>query len=332
MPAIERNSSNRSDKKQMIISASRRTDIPAFYGDWFLNRLKAGYCSTINPYNDKVSSVSLKREDVDGFVFWTKNLVPFMDKLETIRQMGYPFYVLYTINKYPQALEPNVVPAERSIKCLKDVAVKYGPRAAVWRYDPIIFASITQRESHIQNFEEIAKELDGSTDEVVISFAQIHNYKTVLANLNSASNEHGFTWENPSDEIKLELAKELADIAKSYNIKLNICCQPQFGLIVGESKCVDAFRLSEIAGYTIDAEQQGSRRGCLCDKSTDIGRFATCVHGCVYCYALWNRELAQRNYLKHDPNSEYLIPIPPKSNPVSDGHKQRKQPSLFDFE
>jgi len=212
----------------MIISASRRTDIPAFYGDWFLNRLEAGYCKIVNPYNEKVSTVSIKREDVAGFVFWTKNLVPFTNKLETIRQMGYPFYVLYTINKYPEALEPNVVPAEHSIKCLKDVADKYGPRAAVWRYDPIIFTSITQRDFHIQNFEEIAKELDGSIDEVVISFAQIHNYKTVVTNLNFASNVHGFAWEDPSSEIKLELAKELFDIAKSYNMKLNICCQPEF--------------------------------------------------------------------------------------------------------
>jgi hypothetical protein len=317
----------------MIVSASRRTDIPAFYGDWFLNRLKAGYCSTLNSYNEKVSTVSLKREDVDGFVFWTKNLVPFMDKLETIRQMGYPFYVLYTINKYPQALEPNVVPAERSIKCLKDVAVKYGPRAAVWRYDPIIFTSITQRESHIQNFEEIAKELDGSTDEVVISFAQIHNYKTVLRNLNSASNEHGFTWEDPSDEIKLDLAKELADIAKSYDMKLNICCQPQFTPHgVGKAHCVDIRRLSDIAGYSIQAEPKGTRKGCGCYASTDIGCYATCAHGCVYCYASWNHDQARQNYLKHDPNSESLIPIPPQSNPISDGGRQRKQPSLFDFE
>lgn len=312
----------------MIISASRRTDIPAFYGDWFLNRLKAGYCYTVNPYNENVSKISLKRMDVDGFVFWTKNLVPFMDKLEFIRECDYPFYIQYTINKYPEALEPNVVPAEHSIKCLNEVAEKYGVRAAVWRYDPIIFTSITQRDFHIQNFEYIAKELDGSTDEVVISFAQIYK-KTVLTSLNSASSEHGFTWEDPSGEIKLELAKELADIAESHNMKLNICCQPKFTpLGVGNAHCVDIRRLSDIAGYSIHAEPKGNREDCGCYASTDIGRYATCNHGCVYCYASWNHEQSQRNYLKHDPDSEFLIP--PKSNPIIN-EDSRRQRNLFDF-
>lgn len=316
----------------MIISASRRTDIPAFYGEWFLNRLKAGHCKAVDQINHIVSSVSLKREDVDGFVFWTKNLVPFMDKLENIHERKFPFYVLYTINKYPEPLEPNIIPAEHSIKCLKEVADKYGPRAAVWRYDPIIFTSITQREFHIQNFEAIAKELCGSTDEVVISFAQIHDRKSVLRNLNSASEELKFTWEDPIGEIKLELAKELADIAKSYNMKLTTCSQPLFTPHgIGKAHCVDINRLSDLAGHSIYAKPDGTRTDCGCFASTDIGCLNTCNHGCVYCYATWNRKLAYQNYRNHKPDFEALIPIPPNFKSITHEDNKRRQPSLFDF-
>jgi hypothetical protein len=309
----------------VIISASTRTDIPTFYGDWFLARLRAGYCKTVNPYNEKVSNVSLKREDVDGFVFWTKNLGPFMNKLEIIRQLGYPFYIQYTIHNYPRQLESSVVSAKHSINYLKNVAANYGPRTAVWRYDPIIFSSITPRDSHIQNFEYIAKELDGSTDEVVISFAKI--YKKTFYNMNSASKEDGFTWEDPSNEIKLDLAKELADIAKLYNMKLTTCAQPLF-TPPGKSKahCVDIRRLSDIAGYPIYAKLKGNRKDCGCYESKDIGEYDTCPHRCVYCYAVLNRELAQRRHNEHDPNSEFLIT--PKFNPISN---EPRQPNLFDF-
>lgn len=313
----------------MIISASYKTDIPTFYGDWFLNRLRVGYCKTVNPYNKNVYDVSLKREDVDGFVFWTKNLGPFMDKLELIRQLGYPFYIQYTIHHYPRQLESSVVSAERSIKYLKDVAAKYGSRTVVWRYDPIIISSITPREFHIQNFEEIAKELDASADEVVISFAQI--YKKTFNNMNSASDELGFTWEDPSDKIKSDLAKELADIAKSHNMKLTMCSQSRFiSPGIGIARCIDAIRLSDVAGYRIRSNLKGNRPDCGCYESIDIGDYDTCPHGCVYCYAVLNRKLAQQRYKEHDPNSEYLII--PKFNPIINDDKKRdntKQTTLF---
>jgi len=155
----------------MIISASYKTDIPAFYGEWFLNRLQAGFCGMINPYNKKAYKISLKKEDVDGFVFWTKNLHPFMDKLDLVHQLGFPMMVQYTIHAYPKALETSVISSTKSIDLMKEIAGRYGPHVAVWRYDPIIFTSITTIDYHIQNFERLANQLEGSTDEVVVSFA-----------------------------------------------------------------------------------------------------------------------------------------------------------------
>ena len=289
----------------MIISASYKTDIPAFYGDWFLNRLNAGYCKTINPYGRQVYNINLKREDVDGFVFWTKNIHPFVDKLETIRQRGYPFIIQYTIHAYPRALEVSVVDAKRSISHMKEIAKKYGPKVLIWRYDPIIFTSITPIQFHLQNFKYLSGMLEGSVDEVVVSFAQI--YRKTLDNLNTASSNYGFTWEDPTDDIKYNLATELAEIAKDHNMQLTMCSQRRFlAKGVKESRCVDARRLSDVAGFSIRAKLKGNRPECGCYESIDIGEYDTCPHGCVYCYAVRNRKLAQKRYKEHDPKGEFL--------------------------
>ncbi|MFA6371152.1 MAG: DUF1848 domain-containing protein [Methanothrix sp.] len=313
----------------MIISASYKTDIPAFYGEWFINRLKIGYCRIINPYNKNVHKISLKREDASGFVFWTKNLGPFMNKLGIVKQLGYPFIIQYTIHGYPRALESSVISADRSIKYIKYVAAEYGSRTIVWRYDPIIFSSITPKEFHIKNFKTIAERLDGFTDEVVLSFAQI--YKKTLHNMNYASQLLGFTWNDPEDRIKLDLAEELSEIASLYNIKLTMCSQRQFlSSAISDARCIDANRLSDVAGYRIRGKLKGNRPDCGCYESIDIGDYDTCPHGCIYCYAVSNRKLAQRRYKEHDPNSEFLIT--PKFNFTASDDQDRdatRQTTLF---
>jgi hypothetical protein len=289
----------------MIISASYKTDIPAFYGKWFINRLSAGYCKTINPYGGQIYQIGLKREDVDGFVFWTKNLGPFITKLDAIRELGYPFIVQYTIHAYPRTFEYSVVDATRSISHMKDISKTYGPKIAVWRYDPILFTSITPYDYHIKNFETLASELEGTTDEVVISFAQI--YKKTQNNLNLASDKLGFTWYDPDDVIKGNLATELAGIAKEHNMQLTMCSQRRF-LTKGvkEAGCIDARRLSDVAGFSIRAKLKGNRPECGCYESIDIGEYDTCPHGCIYCYAVHNRMLAQKRFKDHDPTGEFL--------------------------
>ena len=228
----------------MIISASYKTDIPAFYGDWFLNRLKAGYCTMLNPYDrSKASRISLVREDVDGFVFWTKNIGPFLGVLDEVHQRDYPFIVQYTINAYPRTLEFSVTDATRALRHAAVIASKYGAKSLVWRYDPIIFSSETPPERHIEAFSWLAGQLDGTTDEVAISFVQI--YEKTRRNMDWASREFNFTWIDPGDEAKRSLIRELLMIARMHKMKLTLCSQPDL-ISLGLRKLVvstrDGFR------------------------------------------------------------------------------------------
>ena len=146
----------------MIISASYKTDIPAFYGEWFRNRLRAGYCRMVNPYNRQQQQlVSLRKDDVDGFVFWTKNLQPFVSTLSEVYQQGFPFVVQYTINGYPRALETRVVDTDRSVACFRSASNRYGADSMIWRYDPIVLSTITDREFHLNNFAALANGIVG---------------------------------------------------------------------------------------------------------------------------------------------------------------------------
>jgi len=306
----------------MIISASYKTDIPAFYGEWFEKRLKAGYCKVANPYNRRqINRISLLPEGVDGFVFWTKNLGPFMKRLEDVRQFGRPFEVQYTITAYPHELESAVVDKERAIQHMKALAENYGPKVAVWRYDPILFTSLTPTDFHRQNFEELAQALEGTCDEVVISFAQI--YKKTQRNLDQAASEFGFTWEDPTDDAKLDLAADLVKMAKAHGMQLSICSQRRY-LVPGAkmARCIDARRLSEIGGRPIRAKIKGKRPDCRCYASIDIGEYDTCPHGCVYCYAVRNRDLALRRYKQHDLESEFLYDPGDVSAAPNDGTTQ----------
>lgn len=311
--------------RPMIISASYRTDIPTFYGRWFMNRLRAGYCKVVNPYNQQAYRVDLRREVVDGIVFWTKNLGPFFDNLKEVKERGYPFVVQYTINGYPRMLEFSVVDPRRSVEHMKRLAETYGPKVGVWRYDTIVFTSVTPVDFHLQNFERLASALEGTTDEVVISFAQ--SYKKTKRNLDWAAGEFGFSWEDPADEVKVKLAAELADVARRRGMQLAVCSQKTYlGPGIKDAQCVDAKRFEALIGRPLSTKVKGNRPECGCFESRDIGDYDTCPHGCVYCYAVQNRELAQERFKAHDPDSEFLFP--PKES-VGPGGGQRKQLPLF---
>ncbi len=292
----------------MIISASYKTDIPTFYGEWFRNRLQAGFCRMMNPYNrNQRYRVSLEPGDVDGFVFWTKNIGPFAEVLAEVHERGFPFVVQHTINAYPRALESRVVDADRSVENVRTLARKYGPRVVVWRYDTIIFSTLTDANFHRRNFERLAKALSGATDEVVVSFLQI--YKKTRRNLDQAAREDGVEWHDPPAEMKRQLLVDLASIAAENGMRLAICTQPD--LIVDgvkEARCVDADRLMDVGGHRFRARIGGMRQGCGCFASKDIGDYDTCPHGCVYCYSVMNRDLALKRHAAHDPKGEYLFP------------------------
>jgi hypothetical protein len=304
----------------MIISASYKTDIPTFYGEWFRNRLRAGFCKMVNPYNRKqVYEVSLRSKDVDGFVFWTKNAGPFLGVLDEVAGTGRPFVVQYTINGYPRELESRVVDSVKSVEHFKRIVEKFGARVPVWRYDTIVFSSLTPPRFHLDNFARLAAMLEGATDEVVVSFMQV--YGKTKRNLDLSADENGFRWRDPSDEEKLLLLRDMVSIARSRGMTLTMCAQPQYaGPDVPEASCIDTRRLGEIAGSPITAQAKGSRKECRCAASKDIGDYDTCPHG--YCYAVRNRDLALDRHRQHDPEGEFLFPVVDREPSASSKKRQ----------
>ncbi|MDI9636910.1 DUF1848 domain-containing protein [Kamptonema cortianum] len=312
----------------MIISASYKTDIPAFYGQWFVNRLAAGYCLMRNPMNRRVIRVSLKKSDVDGIVFWTKNFRPFMKHVSEVESCGIPFSVQYTINGYPQSLENHVVDWRKSADTVLAVADRFGPHCVVWRYDTVILSSETPVDFHLENFSRIADALRGATNEVVISFLQL--YRKTARNLDKMSRTAGNHWRDPSLEEKQELAAKLHTLAKEREIMLTICSQPEIQSIQSASRCIDSKRLAAIAGHPFSAKTRGNRPGCECSQSRDIGDYDTCPHGCVYCYAVRSHDLAVRRFRMHDPESEFLFTD--TSDPLVEERRNDLQLRLFDGE
>lgn len=289
----------------MIVSASYRTDIPAFYGAWFMNRLDAGFCRVANPYGGPPYRVELDPTNVDGFVFWTRNIGPFIENLADIRARVAPFVVHHTITGYPRVLEPAVVRADTAIRHMHRLARDFGPRAQVWRYDPVIETSLTTADWHAENFARLAERLAGATDEVVISFA--HIYRKTERNLGMAAKAHGFDWRDPDAGEKHALARRLAKIAEPHGMRLTLCSQPDFeSEDVPPTACIDAVRLSEVAGRDIEAPRNPHRPGCGCWQSRDIGAYDSCPQGCVYCYAVATPAKAREMVQKHRPEGEYL--------------------------
>ncbi|MFA7430565.1 MAG: DUF1848 domain-containing protein [Rhodospirillaceae bacterium] len=288
----------------MIVSASYRTDIPAFYAPWFLNRLRAGFAEVRNPYGGPPSRVDLRPDTVNGFVLWTRNLAPLLPHLDTVQAVA-PFMVQYTVLGYPTALDRSVVPAERSVEVLHRLAAAHGPRVGVWRYDPIIFSSLTPPAWHIDTFGRLSEALRGAVDEVVVSFAQI--YRKTRCNLDSAAAKECFTWNNPRDEDKRALLTALAPLAGANGQRLTLCAQGEL-LVPGvaEAACIDPHRLSDLAGRALTVAAKPHRKTCRCAQSRDIGAYDTCPHGCAYCYAVQSRDRAKALYQTHDPDAQRL--------------------------
>jgi hypothetical protein len=288
----------------VIVSASYRTDIPAFYARWFLNRLAAGYARVANPYGGGTYEVSLNPGDVDGFVFWTRNMRPLLAELDRVRAVA-PFAVQFTVTGYPRSLESSVIAPEEAVEQLRELRRRFGPRVAVWRYDPILMTSELDADAHAENVAALARALAGVVDEVVLSFA--NPYRKTTRNLDRAARRHGFVWRDPPADEKRALLSRLADIAAAHGIAAMLCTQPDLIVAgIGEARCIDARRLSDIAQAPVSAKESGNRKGCRCALSRDIGSYDTCPHGCVYCYAVADRARALARYKAHDPAAESL--------------------------
>jgi hypothetical protein len=289
----------------MIVSASYRSDIPAFYGDWFRTRLAEGYALVANPYSGGEYRVALHPAAVDGFVFWSRNPAPFRPVLDQLAGQRRPFVLQFTITGYPRALESAVPASETAVALLRDLSGRFGRRSLVWRYDPILISDLTLEAWHEENFGRLTASLAGSVDEVVLSFAQI--YAKTGRNLAAAAKRHGFAWRDPDDEAKRRLIARLAECAAAAGMQATVCAQPR--LLAGLARpalCIDAGRLSNVAGRVIGAKPKGNREDCACHESRDIGAYDSCPQGCAYCYAVRDPAKAKARLKVHDPAAERL--------------------------
>ncbi|POA23613.1 MULTISPECIES: DUF1848 domain-containing protein [unclassified Pseudomonas] len=292
----------------MIISASRRTDIPAFYHDWFMNRVRQGFLLSRNPFNyNQISRVSLLPADVDAIVFWTRNPKALIQSLDVLDKLGLKYYFQYTITGYPRSLERSVPKPLDAIRMFIQLSELIGKEKVIWRYDPILLSNFVDLNEHKRLFGKIAGLLAGRTDRVVISFSDF--YKKTERNLNAVD---GLIYSDIVDESSklLDLSRYMATVANSYGMQIQSCAEvvDTTEADVPHGRCIDNELLRDVFGLTLsDKKDQGQRDACGCVKSVDIGAYNTCLHECSYCYATFNKEMVLKNRRSHDPQSPFLI-------------------------
>ncbi len=290
---------------KQIISASRRTDIPAFYGRWFMRRVEVGFAGVINPFGGQRFVISLKPEDVTAFVFWSKDFTAFVDNLKTIEQMGYRFYFNYTVTCLPQVFESNVNKT-RAAETLKLLSRMYSAARINWRFDPIIISSVCGRQFYVEGFKKLAREFEGCAERCYISF--VTEYGKVKKNFAELQARTGVEIVETSRDFKVELANELADIAVEHGMRMYSCCgQELVGDKIRKSHCIDGAVIERLFyPEGLDYVEKGMRKECGCTESKDIGTYDTCPHGCIYCYANAHKTTAKSRFDEHDPNSAFL--------------------------
>lgn len=299
----------------IIISASRSTDIPAFYADWFLERLKAGYSVWVNPFNQERYRVLFN--DTRMIVFWSKNPKPMLERLDEVESLGFKqYYFQFTLNDYvTEGLEPNVPPVAERIDTFRHLARRIGKERVIWRFDPLLLSNYLTVDVLLEKIASIGHELQGATEKLVFSFADIQAYRKVGKNL-SGTNCREF-----SSEEKIEFAKGLRDVNLSLGLEMATCAEDidlsEYG--IKHNKCVDddlmvrlfhddaklmdfiGAEYDMIDGWTIkkSRKDKGQRKACGCIVSKDIGMYNTCPHLCRYCYANSSDNVVRRNYQKY---------------------------------
>ena len=296
----------------MIVSASRRTDVPAFYSDWFLNRVKAGFALVRNPFNpEQVRRVELTPESVQAVVFWTRDPRPFMPRLDELDDLGFRTAFLFTITGLPRSLEPFGPDWKEAADAFRRLADRIGPDRVVWRFDPIVVSNLTDEAWQTARFDQIAERLESATRRVIISFVDM--YRKVRKNLDRVERERGIV----VDDVHLDperlrsLAGRLAAVAGRAGLSLQTCCEAAdpSDLGVAGGACIDAAWLNRVFGLNLEPGRDRSQRNlCRCAPSVDVGAYDACLHGCVYCYATRDRRTALANRARHDPEGPSLLP------------------------
>lgn len=284
----------------MILSASRRTDIPALYAEWMMNRLRSGFVLTANPFNARqVSKVPLSPRLVDMIVFWSKQPEPMLKYLNELDDMGYVYFFQYTLTGFGSDMEACLDDTERRIDTFLALSERLGPMRVDWRFDPVLFCEGYPMEEHILRFERLARRLAPYTTRCIFSFADPY--------VRSSS------WIHPaSDQEQKCFAQQIAAIAKSLRLPLYTCCEKgDFSdLGIGHASCIDQKKIEHILGAPIRARKHaGQRNGCGCIESVDIGAYDTCVHRCAYCYATHSASLSRARFASHDPTAPSLVPL-----------------------
>lgn len=315
----------------VIISASRATDIPTFYSDWFISRWEAGYIKWINPFNNQPLYVSFK--NVRAVVFWTKNPRPMFKYLDYMDQNFPNYYFQFTLNDYDQEhFEAKVPKLEGRIEAFKELSQRLGKKRVVWRFDPLMLTDTIDVAELLRRIKNIGDQLHTYTEKLVISFADIGSYKKVENNLKKEDVPYiEFTHESME-----QIAKGLQELNKAWGLDIGTCSEKidleEFGIshnrCVDDDLMIDLFshdkELMDFLGVEITSadlfsdgnvvkkrnlKDKGQREDCGCIMSKDIGQYNTCPHECNYCYANTSKDIAKKNYLKHreNVNSESII-------------------------
>ena len=323
----------------IIVSASRSTDIPAFYAEWFVNRLKAGYCVWYNPFNQKPMHVSF--EKTKALVFWTKNPKPLIPHLDYLDERGIHYYFQFTLNDYDnEKLEPKVPSVEARIETFKKLSEKIGKEKVIWRFDPLILTDKIGVNELLKKVENIGDQLHGYTEKLVFSFADIGIYAKVQNNLKRLKNDEQLDSacrEFTRDEMR-EFAAGLQNLNAKWKFSLATCAEEadltQYG--IEHNRCIDGELMKRIFAHDSDfvyyltygefpdkntlfsdeppgkkanLKDKGQRKACGCMISKDIGMYNTCPHFCIYCYANTSEETVRKNRKVYSENGESIINI-----------------------
>ena len=286
----------------MLIFSSGRTDIPAFYSEWFLNRIRDGFVDVRNPYySEQVARYKLTPDVVDCLVFCTKNPAPMIPHLEELKSKKMGLYFFVTITPYEKDVEPNVPEKEQVLDSFIEMSKILGKDQVCWRYDPIFTDEKYSVSFHIKAFRKMAEKLRGTTDRCMISFIDLYE--------KTKKNFPGI--KEVSEQDQKFLAQSFSRIGFENDIKIESCAEKldltAYG--VEQGACVSRQIVEKASGIHLIAKAGKSnlRKHCICLPTTDIGAYNSCPHLCKYCYANYDKRLVEKNFARHNPNSTFLL-------------------------
>lgn len=315
----------------VIISASRETDIPAFYSRWFINRLRAGYCVTYNRYNNKPEYISFDRCKV--VVFWTKNPKPLIPILNELDNRGIHYYFQFTLNDYSlEGFEPNVPDVKQRVEAFRQLSKTIGKERVIWRFDPFVISPQLSTTILLKRVKTIGDMLYGLTEKLVFSFVDVFPHLADNKKINAEINKERMQeiaeglsyyrdeWDKEGWPIHLATCAEQIDL-QALNIEHNRCIDgelmkrlwPEDKILMyylnygklPDNNSINITNMNQLSANEL--KDPGQRLLCGCMLSKDIGMCNTCQHFCIYCYANKSNELVNKNKKKHDPNYECLI-------------------------